>query len=474
MVIYFMGICGTAMGNTALMLKNLGHDVCGADSGIYPPMSDLLENAGISITDGFNPHHLEALDPDLVVVGNAISRGNPEIEWLLDSRRFPFTSLPALLHDFILKDHLNIVVTGTHGKTTTSALTAFLLKKAGSEPGYLIGGVPRDLTYGAHEGNKNGPFVIEGDEYDSALFDKRSKFIHYLPTILIINNIEYDHSDIFRDLSDVQRSFSHLLRTVPSQGRVLVNGDDRNIAALLPVPWTRVIRVGSGTGNDLRIGDFQETSKGSRFKLYWHEELWGEINWNHTGLFNARNAAMAALAAGFTLYPENPMQFTLGEFEDFKGVKRRQELLIANKSIIVLEDFAHHPTAIEQTIESLRHRYPQHKITAGFEPRSNTARTPVFQEKFAQSLSFADQVMIGPVHRADKLPPEGRLDTEQLALALSKANVMAKSFADNKELLEVLWQTTLEGNGQDHVIIFFTNGSFDGIIQTFVERVSAI
>lgn len=474
MRIYFMGICGTAMGNTAIMLKRLGHTIYGADTGVYPPMSNVLADAGIAIVGGFNSKNLEDLAPDLVIVGNTISRGNPEIEWLLESRRFTFTSLPSLIQDFLLKDRFNIVVTGTHGKTTTSSIAAYLLDKAGSDPGYLIGGVPYDLPAGAYEGKKGGPFVIEGDEYDSALFDKRSKFIHYLPTILVINNLEFDHSDIFRDLTDVKRSFSHLLRIVPANGHVLINGDDENIISLLPVPWTHTIKIGVGEENELRIGDFQESLNETHFNLYWRGELWGVVNWNQPGLFNARNAAMAALAAGLTLHPDNPTMLSLGEINDFNGVKRRQELLIDNKRIKLLEDFAHHPTAIEQTLESLRCRYPDHKITAAFEPRSNTSRSDVFQQEFTHSLSVADQVLIGAVHEGQKLHPDSRLNTPQLAAELNSDNISAQAFSSNLALLETLWELTIRAIDQDQVIILFTNGSFDEIIPKLVKRIKNI
>ncbi len=469
-----MGICGTAMGNTAIMLKRLGHTIYGVDTGVYPPMSNVLADAGIAIVDGFNSKNLEDLTPDLVVVGNTISRGNPEIEWLLESRRFAFTSLPALLQKFLLNDRLNVVVTGTHGKTTTSSIAAYLLDKAGSVPGYLIGGVPYDLPAGACEGKKGGPFVIEGDEYDSAFFDKRSKFIHYLPTILVINNLEFDHSDIFRDLADVKRSFSHLLRIVPANGHVLINGDDDNIVSLLPVPWTHSIKVGVGEENELRIGDFQESPNETHFNLYWRGELWGGVNWSQPGLFNARNAAMAALAAGLTLHPENPTLLSLEEINNFTGVKRRQELLINNKRINLLEDFAHHPTAIEQTLESLRSRYPDHKITVAFEPRSNTSRSDVFQQEFTRSLSAADQVLIGAVHEGRKLLPDSRLNTTQLAAELNSDNISAQAFSSNLALLETLWELTLKAIDQDQVIILFTNGSFDGIIPKLVKRIENI
>ena len=237
MRIYFMGICGTAMGNAALLVKEQGHEVLGCDAAVYPPMSDVLADAGIEVLDGFDAARLAGLEPDQVVVGNAMSRGNPEVEWLLDQSEITFISLPELFHDTVLPKRYPVVITGTHGKTTTSTITAYLLERSGAKPGWLIGGVPHDLPGGAKLGEGKA-FVIEGDEYDSAFFDKRSKFIHYRPQIAILNNLEFDHADIFRDLEDVQRSFRHFLRVMPASGYALVNGDDPNIAALLPAPWT--------------------------------------------------------------------------------------------------------------------------------------------------------------------------------------------------------------------------------------------
>src|SRR5688500_3474307 len=263
MKVYFMGIGGTAMGNAALLARSAGHEVLGADTGVYPPMSTVLADAGITLHEGYDPARLEKLAPDLVVIGNAMSRGNAEVEWLLETRALPFTSLPAMMYEFVLKRRRNLVICGTHGKTTTTALTAFLLRESGQDPGFLIGGVPQDPPVGAHLGNARDPFVIEGDEYDSAFFDKRSKFIHYAPHIAVLNNLEFDHADIFRDLADVQRTFSHLTRIVPRNGFVVMNGDDPNLRSLGPFPWTQVIKVGTNEGNDVRIMGFKESAVGA-------------------------------------------------------------------------------------------------------------------------------------------------------------------------------------------------------------------
>jgi len=464
-----MGICGTAMGNAALLARAAGHEVLGADAGVYPPMSTVLADAGIALHEGYDAARLAKLAPDLVVIGNAMSRGNPEIEWLLDTRKIRFTSLPAMLHDLVLAGRRNIVVTGTHGKTTTTALTAFLLRENGIDPGFLIGGVPLDPPVGSHLGAAGAPFVIEGDEYDSAFFDKRSKFIHYAPHIAVLNNLEFDHADIFRDLADVQRTFSHLVRIVPRNGWILLNGDDDNLRALGPMSWTRVLRVGTGDRNDLRIVEFREQGTTVSFTLLWKGQVWGGVTWSQPGIFNARNAAMAALAAGLAMYPGDPTKLKLDALARFRGVKRRQELLFDTAQLKVIEDFGHHPTALAETLHSLRNRYPGALLTAVFEPRSNTARTKVMQAGFTRALGTADEVFIGAVSRAEKLKEHERFDVEAVTQHLDTQGVTAHSAATNAELLEKLTATVLKPQAKPQVVVFFTNGSFDGIIGQFVE-----
>jgi UDP-N-acetylmuramate: L-alanyl-gamma-D-glutamyl-meso-diaminopimelate ligase len=467
MRIYFMGICGTAMGNAALLARAAGHEVLGADAGVYPPMSDVLADAGITVHEGYDPGRLEKLAPDLVVIGNAMSRGHPEIEWLLDTRARPFTSLPAMLYEFVLKNRRNLVVCGTHGKTTTTSLAAFLLRENGRDPGYLIGGVPHDPPTGSHLGAAADPFVIEGDEYDSAFFDKRSKFIHYAPHIAVLNNLEFDHADIFRDLADVQRTFSHLTRIVPRHGFIVMNGDDENLRALGPLPWTRVVSVGTGKENDLSIVDFAETAAGASFRLVWRGTPWGEVRWPQPGLFNARNAAMAACAAGLALDEKNPTGLKLDALARFRGVKRRQEILAASPRLTIIEDFGHHPTALAETLRSFRARFPGATLTAVFEPRSNTARTKALQAGFALALALADEVYLGAVNRAEKLAADERFDTEAVVRQLGTQKVRAHAFADNQALLAKLSSDMLAASERSRVVVFFTNGSFDGIIPKY-------
>jgi UDP-N-acetylmuramate: L-alanyl-gamma-D-glutamyl-meso-diaminopimelate ligase len=469
MKIYFMGICGTAMGNAALLARAAGHEVLGADAGVYPPMSNVLADAGISVHEGYDPVRLEKLAPDLVVIGNAMARGHPEIEWLLDTRALPYASLPAMLHGLVLKNHRNVVVCGTHGKTTTTSLAAFLLRENGRDPGYLIGGVPHDPPTGSHLGAAADPFVIEGDEYDSAFFDKRSKFIHYAPHIAVLNNLEFDHADIFRDLADVQRTFSHLTRIVPRNGFIVLNGDDENLRALGPLPWTRAVRVGAGAGNDLRIVDFNETAAGASFKLVWRGAPWDEVRWSQPGLFNARNAAMAACAAGLALDEKTPTGLKLDALARFRGVRRRQEVLATTPRLTIIEDFGHHPTALAETLRSFRARFPGATLTAVFEPRSNTARTKALQAGFTLALALADGVYLGAVSRAEKLATDERFDTEAVVRQLGTQKVRAHAFADNQALLAKLTADALAAPEGTRVVIFFTNGSFDGIISKFVS-----
>jgi len=473
MKIYFMGICGTAMGNAALLARAAGHEVLGADSGVYPPMSDVLARAGIKLHEGYDPARLEQLAPELVVIGNAMSRGNPEVEWLLDTRKIAFTSLPSLLHETVLKNRRNIVVCGTHGKTTTTSLTAFLLHENGRDPGYLIGGVPQDPPEGSHLGMLADPFVIEGDEYDSAFFDKRSKFIHYAPHIAVLNNLEFDHADIFRDLADVQRTFNHLTRIVPRNGWIVMNGDDVNLRAFAATTWTRVLRVGTEKDNDVRIGGFHEDAAGVGFTLSWGNTPWATLHWSLPGLFNVRNAAMAATAAALALNPENPTALKLEALARFRGVKRRQEVLVSTPMLTVIEDFGHHPTALAETLHSFRARFKGAVLTAVFEPRSNTARTSTLQGGFARALANADEVYLGAVSRGDKLAATERFDTEAVAEHLGAHGSEAHAFATNAALLERLCASTLPPGGRPRVVVFFTNGSFDGIIARYAAQAKA-
>lgn len=464
-----MSICGTGMGNAALLLRAAGHEVLGADHNIYPPMSDVLAKAGIEVLPGFDPERLARLAPDLVVVGNVNTRGNPEIEWLLESRALPYTSLPAALARFVLNARRNIVVTGTHGKTTTTTLAAYLMRAGGHDAGWMLGGAPRDLPAGYGLGSEDAPFVVEGDEYDSAFFDKRSKFIHYAPNVAVVNNLEFDHADIFRDLADVERSFVHFLRLVPRNGWIVYNGDDPHLARLLPVPWAQGVTAGTGPGNDLVIQEFKETPQGSSFQLVWRGAFWGMVEWRLPGLFNARNAALAALAAGLAIRPEDPCgAIDLDHLKDFRGVRRRQEILAQNESTTIISDFGHHPTAIAGTLESLRARYPGHALTVAWEARSNTACRKILQDQFTDAFRHADRVHLGAIFRAERYRDDERINLREVAATLGPKSTV---YPDNRALKSGLLAELKADPKQ--CVVFFSNGSFDGVIDEVAAGVSS-
>ena len=477
MRVFFIGVCGTAMGNAAILLKKQGHQVAGSDAGVYPPMSDVLTESGIELFEGFDEKIMLDWRPDRVVVGNAVSRGNQQIEFVLRTRNIPFVSLPQLIGEDLIKNRPSLVVAGTHGKTTTTSLTAFALEQIGLSPGYLVGGVPLDLPSGNELGTEGSPFVIEGDEYDSAFFDKRSKFIHYRPRILILNNLEFDHGDIFRDLQDISRSFTHLLRIVPSNGFILRNGDDEHLLALPNAPWCETFSVGTGNQNDLRISNFTENTDGTQFDLVWRDAPIISIDWQMPGEFNARNLAMSFLASalaqsasrGIEVDSGNPFSgLSLPDYSHCKGVKRRQEILVDRSGMLVISDFAHHPTAIEGTLRSMRARWPERKIIACFEPRSNTAVTNIFEDRFADALGVADEVLLGAVHRAEKISVEKRINTQSMIERIKSLGKTGSSFVKNSELGNYLESINSEGDAK--LVVFFSNGSFDGVIDRFAKK----
>lgn len=475
---YFLGIGGSAMGQVALLLQAQGHAVSGADNGVYPPMSGELAKAGINYQEGYTVEHVIAAAPDVIVVGNALSRGNPVIEWLLETQAFPITSLPALVGETLIQKRPSIVIAGTHGKTTTTAAVAYLLNNLNEAPGYLLGGVPQDLPAGANIGDKSKSFVIEGDEYDSAFFDKRSKFIHYRPRILALGNLEFDHADIFRDLEDIKRSFRHLIRLVPGNGYILYNGDDEALATLLPVSWAKAYSVGFNKKCDLQILNLREEPSGLSFDLQWQGKPWTRIASPLHGAFNARNLAMAALSAGLSINETAPESINLWALTQFHGVKRRQEVHFENKHWAVVEDFAHHPTAIDNTLQALRKRYPEARLWALFEPRSNTTAGKTFEATLPQALAKADITYIAPLHRAEKLLAHERLDVAGVCQAIQEikaGNGQAAFFDCYEALLENLNQAHQNKALQDrlNVVIFLSNGAFGGILPQFIKILNA-
>jgi len=452
---HFLGICGTAMSSVAAELRERGFSVTGSDENIYPPMSAFLEKKGIPLKEGYRAENIPA-DVDIVVVGNVIKRGNPEVEAVLNRKLF-YLSLPEVLKNYFLRGHHNLVVTGTHGKTTTTALLTWIMEKAGHRPGYLVGGLSKNLAQGARL-NRSKYFVIEGDEYDSAFFDKRSKFVHYLPELVIVNNIEFDHADIFHDLEEVKLSFRRLLNIVPQNGMVLLNGDDRNCVEVAKDCLAQMVEVGFSENCAQRIREAAYSSSGSRFKL-------GDDNFEISlvGEFNVRNAAMAVTAARFYNVPKAKIDNAL---KSFSGIARRQELRGEVRGVKVVDDFGHHPTAIAQTIQGLRHRYPGHRIWAVFEPRSNTTRRAVFQQQLPDALQLADGVFIAQVARLEQIPEKERLNPESVVAAIAKSGRPA-FYEENADAIVNRIVPMLESKD---VVAVFSNGGFDNIHEKLLKK----
>ena len=396
MKIYLMGICGTAMSHVALLLKQAGHQICGSDQTFFDPMASLLKKYQIETFQGYNVDRLKQWKPDAIIVGNVISRGNPEIEYLLNNPFCPFYSFPEFLEKKLLKNRQTFVVTGTHGKTTTTAALAYYLQQH-CPVGYLIGGLPNNFESGSTYGKESAPFVIEGDEYDTAFFDKRSKFFHYWPNTLIINNLEFDHGDIFPDLTSIQRAFSQLTRLVPSQGFIIYNGDDTNVRALLPCPWAQVQSVGLESHNDWQIKNVQDSINGLNFEVWYHNTLQGQYHSPLHGIFNARNLTMALVACTLNGYNIDPQTIA-----HFRGVQRRQVIRYQDETLTIIEDFGHHPTAVAAVLNTLKNCYPTHKIIACFEPACNTSASQHFGENIAQTFHNANEVWFAPTN--SKLP----------------------------------------------------------------------
>ncbi len=443
------------MGSVAAALRERGCNVTGSDEKVYPPMSDFLRGKGIGLSEPYRAENLPE-DTEVVVVGNAIKRGNPEVEAVLN-RKLYYLSLPEVLKEFFLRGRHNLVVTGTHGKTTTSALLTWMLTVGDLEPGYVIGGLPRNLGQGALFNNSKY-FVIEGDEYDSAFFDKRSKFIHYLPELLLINNIEFDHADIFDDLDAVKLSFRRLVNIVPQNGMILLNGDDSNCVEVAADCLAPLVEVGFSENCAERIREVSYSPNGSRFSL-------GETTFDLPlfGEFNVRNAAMAAVAARFYGLTPEVIQTALTSFE---GIARRQEVRGEARGVTVIDDFGHHPTAIRETLGALRHRYPGHRLWAIFEPRSNTTRRAVFQQELPDALQLADGVLIAQIAALEQIPAGERLDPEAVVTAIAEAGRMAFYERDATAILDRLLPL-LQPND---VVTIFSNGGFDGIHEKLLVR----
>lgn len=449
MHIHILGICGTFMGSLAILAREMGFQVSGCDAGVYPPMSTQLQAQGIMLLEGYDPKHLQP-HPDLVIIGNAMSRGNPCVEYVLD-QQLNYTSGPQWLCENLLQKKWVLAVAGTHGKTTTSTMLAWVLEYAGMKPGFLIGGVPKDFPASARLGD-SAFFVVEADEYDSAFFDKRSKFVHYRPRTVILNNLEFDHADIFEDLAAIQKQFHHLVRTVPGQGLIIHPDNSDPIDEVLAKGcWSETSRFGQKPGSEWQLQLCQPD--GSHFRVLYRGEFAGEVHWQHQGQHNASNA-IAALAAAHHVgvRPETGIE----ALNLFGGVKRRMELLADRHGCRVYDDFAHHPTAIATTLEGLRQQVGNEKIIAVIEPRSNTMRMGAHREKLASSCSAADEVIW--------YQPPG-IDWD-LAAVVAECKQKARLEQDVDTIINQLMEQA--GDTTPVHIVIMSNGGFGGIHQKLV------
>ena len=472
MRVHLSGVCGTGMASLAGLLCQRGHEVTGSDQDVYPPMSDQLRAMGIPVRSPYDEANVPA-GADLVVIGNALSRGNPEVEVVLD-RKQRMTSMPALLAEEFIRGRTSLVVTGTHGKTTTASLLAFILERCGAEPSFLIGGMPVDFERSYRLGR--GPhFVVEGDEYDSAFFDKRPKFIHYLPDVAVLGNVEYDHADIYPDLDAVQTAFTRLLNVVPRRGLVVAGVESRALREILPRARCRVESFGLGTDADWGATDVVPGPDGWRFHLARGGSDVGEFVLGVPGEHNIRNALAAlAVAASQGIEPGRARE----ALRDFQGVRRRLELRGHARGVAVYDDFAHHPTAVRETLRALRaldapagdpgSRSPSGRLVAVFEPRSYTSRTRVFQEDFASAFAGADKTVVAAAHRPAKVPEGERISEIDLVKGIAERGRDALHLTTVEAIVEHL---TADLRAGDRVVVL-SNGGFGGIHERLLDALA--
>jgi UDP-N-acetylmuramate: L-alanyl-gamma-D-glutamyl-meso-diaminopimelate ligase len=465
--IHLIGICGTAMASLAGMLKAAGHRVTGSDQAAYPPMSDQLAEHGIAVSEPYSEANLSAAGvgrPDLVVVGNAISRGNPELEHVLDER-IPFCSMAAILHDEFLIGRESLVVAGTHGKTTTTSMLAWIYEVAGRidarfTPSFLIGGVAENfgtsfMVQPAVPGLR-GPFLLEGDEYDTAFFDKGPKFLHYFPDSAILTHVEFDHADIYRDLAEVKTAFKRLVNLIPRRGRLVAFDASENVTDCVGKAFCAVERYGLASGSYWHVSELRHESGGMRWTLSRAGERFAELTLPMPGEHNALNAtAAAALAAGQGV----PATAIVEALATFRSVKRRLEVRAEVNGVTIIEDFAHHPTAIRETLRALRSAYPGRRLWAVLEPRSNTLRRNVFEDALTASLGFADKVLIAEVFQSANIPESERLEPEVVAAGLRVRGVPARVLSDAPAIVRTLVPELEPGD----VVAILSNGGFGDI-----------
>jgi UDP-N-acetylmuramate: L-alanyl-gamma-D-glutamyl-meso-diaminopimelate ligase len=467
--IHLSGICGTAMASLAGLLQLQGHRITGSDKAAYPPMSDLLASLNIPILEPYAEANLSPA-PDLVVIGNALSRGNPEIERVLDER-IPFTSMAALLHEEFLVGREPLVVAGTHGKTTTTSMLAWIYQVAAREnialePSFLIGGVAENFGT-SFQLRPTRPFIVEGDEYDTAFFDKGPKFLHYFPDALILTHVEFDHADIYADLEAVKTAFKRLVNLVPCRGLIVAYDNSDKVSECLGRAFCRVERYGFSESSDWRIQYLRHEDGLTRWELWRAGALWAELAMRMAGEHNALNAtAAAALAYGQGVSKEAIVE----ALATFKSVKRRMEVRAQINGVIIIEDFAHHPTAIRETLRALRSVYPQARLWAVLEPRSNTLRRKVLEADLIKSLRLADRVVLAGVYQQQSIPDAERLHPEEVVRALNAAGTPAELCPDVEAIVNRITPQLQSGD----VVAILSNGGFDGIYEKLPLRLKEL
>ena len=462
--VHLIGICGTAMASLAGMLKQRGLHVTGSDNAAYPPMSDFLASLNISVLEPFSDANVQPR-PDVVVVGNAISRGNVELEYVLD-HKIPLQSMPQVLHDEFLAEHERLVVAGTHGKTTTSSILAWLFHHAGRAPSFLIGGIPENfgssfLLAGGRE------FILEGDEYDTAFFDKGPKFLHYFPDAAILTSVEFDHADIYKDLDEVKTAFKRLVNLVPRRGLLIAWDGHPNVDECVERAFSRVERYGFAERSAWRISGVDYTPALTRWRVLRNGEPWGAFEFLLAGEYNVLNATAAAVMAAN--YGISADEIAAG-LRSFRSVKRRLEVKAEVNGITIIDDFAHHPTAIAETLKAVRTRYPGRRLWAILEPRSSTLRRKVFQSELAESLSLADQVVLAGIFKSEAIPEPDRLEPEAVVAALEASRTPARLLETADAIVELIAPELREGD----VVAILSNGGFGGIYDKLPARLKSL
>jgi UDP-N-acetylmuramate: L-alanyl-gamma-D-glutamyl-meso-diaminopimelate ligase len=462
--IHLIGICGTAMASLAGMLKQRGFCVTGSDNAAYPPMSEFIASLNIPVSQPFGEANLQPR-PDLVVVGNAISRGNPELEHVLD-QGIPLRSMPQVLHDGFLVERERLVVAGTHGKTTTASLLAWLFQCAGRAPSFLIGGIPENFgsSFKLDEGRE---FILEGDEYDTAFFDKGPKFLHYFPHAVVLTSVEFDHADIYKDLAEVKTAFKRLVNLVPRRGLLVAWDGHPNVDECVSRAFGRVERYGFGESSTWRITDVEYTPNLTRWKVVRNAEPWGDFEFSLAGEYNVLDAtAAAAMAANYGVSADAIAE----ALRSFHSVKRRLEVRSEVQGITIIDDFAHHPTAISETLKALRVRYPGRRLWAILEPRSNTLRRKVFQSELAQSLGLADEVVLANIFRSETIPEHERLEPAAVVAALRSSGKPARLLETADAIVGTIAPELREGD----VVAILSNGGFDGIYEKLPAKLKSL